>query len=325
MDPVSLPCFHSFCSLCITDYVKATSKCPVCKSTAPVSCIMLDVNVAKWSAHIWKVLQSVDEIASLAHETRFTTSSDNSLIKISDSSKITDDTQVCVSSHVASLLHVGDLVEVAPRTWPGINKPGGIGWVIKRNEGVYYSDESRAGDGAENILDSYDVKYILDGRVDTNIPVIFVTGAEVELLSDNHSASSTGRTSGRKRSGRADDSPISYGNKSSHHRKRSDECTSVLLHPAPTRPRDDCPPSLEILKGPILSINMTVVSTGLNPKDRELFVAFKNMFSHSLKFSDNIDAETAVVVISGCASDNLIVEKRTMKYMNAIISECCMF
>jgi len=53
--------------------------------------------------------------------------------------------------------HVGQLVRVAPRTWPGINQPGGIGRVT----GLGWHTLS--------------VRYVLDGRHDKEISTKFVT------------------------------------------------------------------------------------------------------------------------------------------------------
>ena len=55
----------------------------------------------------------------------------------------------------------GDVVHIAPRLWPGINKPGGAAWVLK----------------TENDHEFYDVKYILTGLVDREVPCAYVRAA----------------------------------------------------------------------------------------------------------------------------------------------------
>ena len=55
----------------------------------------------------------------------------------------------------------GDVVNVAPRLWPGINKPGGAAFITAVHD-----------DG-----DSYDVKYILGGGSDLQVPAAFIRNA----------------------------------------------------------------------------------------------------------------------------------------------------
>jgi len=57
----------------------------------------------------------------------------------------------------------GTLVNVAPRTWPGINKPGGTGKIIRRNE-----------DG------TYDVSLVLGGS-DRHVEAKYVTRQNLDL------------------------------------------------------------------------------------------------------------------------------------------------
>lgn len=60
---------------------------------------------------------------------------------------------------------LGQLVSVEPRTWAGINRPGGAGKIIK----IHYTSES--------FVESVDVKYILGG-VDTQLDLDFVSPHE---------------------------------------------------------------------------------------------------------------------------------------------------
>ena len=277
--------------------------------------------MSQWSENIWKMLQSFDEIPSCQRQKNCTISNDhNSLVSIRDSAKITDAVQVHVSSHAAVLFHVGDLVQIVSRTWPGINKPGGMGWIIKRNEYTDSSGDSQAMAVGDGSFDSYDVKYIIDSRVDTNISAMFISAADVDLFADNSSTSAVVRTSGRKRSSRVELTPVSTGS-----RKRNSPAGDSVHHPTPPTHTSSvveaalCTPVEH--RGPRLATDMVVVSTGLNPRDQKLFAAFRNMFSDSIRFGDKLDMDTSVVVISGSSADNLVVEKRTMKYMNAIMSE----
>ena len=52
----------------------------------------------------------------------------------------------------------GDVVTVAPRLWPGINKPGGAAWILRVNS----NDQT------------YDVKYVLTNAIDKDVPSAYV-------------------------------------------------------------------------------------------------------------------------------------------------------
>lgn len=52
----------------------------------------------------------------------------------------------------------GDIVHIAPRLWPGINKPGGTAWILS----------------ADNDHELYDVKYVLTGAIDRSVPCAYV-------------------------------------------------------------------------------------------------------------------------------------------------------
>lgn len=76
--------------------------------------------------------------------------------------------QAAISSNAAaaretSHLVKGKLVNVISRTWPGINKPGGIGKITK----VYPEDSTL-------IVKCVDVKYIVHGGTDKAIPIEFI-------------------------------------------------------------------------------------------------------------------------------------------------------
>jgi len=60
---------------------------------------------------------------------------------------------------------IGSIVNIQSRTWPGINKPGGVG----RITAVYYDDNK------ENTKVTHvDVKYVVNGGSETNVDCVFV-------------------------------------------------------------------------------------------------------------------------------------------------------
>ncbi|KAL3670215.1 hypothetical protein V7S43_004528 [Phytophthora oleae] len=68
------------------------------------------------------------------------------------------------------VLAVGTLVEVKPRTWPGINKQGGQGRVTRVHR-------EKTEDGEEEIF--YDVRYIIQGGFDRHVEREFVQSSEL--------------------------------------------------------------------------------------------------------------------------------------------------
>ncbi|CAB9518753.1 expressed unknown protein [Seminavis robusta] len=67
-----------------------------------------------------------------------------------------------------TLWTIGQEVNVTPRTWPGINKPGGHGKIVK----IHYS--------SLGVVDGLDVKYTLNNSTDKNLEADLVT-PHVEL------------------------------------------------------------------------------------------------------------------------------------------------
>jgi hypothetical protein len=74
------------------------------------------------------------------------------------------------------VFQLNELVTVRSRLWPGINKPGGIGRIVKCQE--------------LNGLNYYDVKYILDKKVDKLIEQCFLLkseeSSEITTLTSTH-------------------------------------------------------------------------------------------------------------------------------------------
>jgi hypothetical protein len=66
-------------------------------------------------------------------------------------------------------LTIGNFVDVAPRTWPGINQLGGVGCITKTHE----VDVKRGNETAKKVV-KINVKYTLGGR-ESNVDVCYVT------------------------------------------------------------------------------------------------------------------------------------------------------
>lgn len=64
-----------------------------------------------------------------------------------------------------NIFRINELVSVKPRTWIGINRPGGDGRIKKIHEDV---------DDDGNTIITYDVKYLIESGTDREIPAVFV-------------------------------------------------------------------------------------------------------------------------------------------------------
>lgn len=95
----------------------------------------------------------------------------------SKKSTTSDVPAVCTTTTVVHHHHnPGDEVNVLPRQWIGINKPGGAARILYKHEGWTESD---LGSGAQlHEIIFYDVRYILDARIDKRVPEAFVKKVE---------------------------------------------------------------------------------------------------------------------------------------------------
>mmetsp|Transcript_55017 Transcript_55017/g.133633 ORF Transcript_55017/g.133633 Transcript_55017/m.133633 type:complete len:1087 (+) Transcript_55017:1613-4873(+) len=80
-----------------------------------------------------------------------------------------------------SLLAVGTVVNVEARTWPGINKHGGVGRITKLN-----TDST------------YNVSYVLGGK-EAGVDAIFIKKIEIDTSDDERDSKSPSEGSGRRR------------------------------------------------------------------------------------------------------------------------------
>jgi hypothetical protein len=97
---------------------------------------------------------------------------DNKNVRKDKNKEVALDDQLLIAEEQTNLVvekHVhkpGEVVEVLPRTWPGMNKPGGIAWILSIHDGSI--------EGSIEKYKMYDVKYILNGNQDHNIPDYFI-------------------------------------------------------------------------------------------------------------------------------------------------------
>lgn len=203
---------------------------------------------------------------------------------------------------------VGDVVNVAPRLWPGINKPGGAAFITAVHD-----------DG-----DSYDVKYILGGGSDLQVPVAFIRNA-----SDLHDDRSQ-RT--RRSKIRSQSSPASAGlsQSSKKRRRRSHEPEVSNLS------SDDCEEDVtqdsrinrkkRTSRGDDAK-SFVFLATTLGEDSHALLRTFCSEFPTCrivTKYSDNV---THVIVTSTSEQEKngnvlcslRILRQRTMKYLQGLL------
>ena len=86
-----------------------------------------------------------------------------------DITQTTTDSSNIVSSSRRKTYQPGDTVTVIPRTWPGINKPGGAAYITCRNDAD----------------DTYDVRYIITSSRDKNVPAEYIEDLYQKINNDD--------------------------------------------------------------------------------------------------------------------------------------------
>ena len=149
--PVSLPCSHSYCKDCVDEIVKNSPKlnCPLCQKSFTrknVGCVSKTLEEAVTS--IKRFICSF-EGRPLPEEENF----------VDEEHKVDKKFRIQRPE-----FKPGDLVHVAPRLWPGINKPGGAAWI----QNVVESSP-----GSEDEI-HYVCKYVIGGGIDFHVPAKFI-------------------------------------------------------------------------------------------------------------------------------------------------------
>lgn len=168
-NPYALPCTHCYCSQCINTHLNGNRNayCPICKQPATLETVTFDKSVDQLVTLIRAFVECVDGTETETSGTK------------PKAANLGTETQ-------GNLFFIDDLVQVSPRTWPGINKPGGVGRIVQIDRGDT--------DGSGEL--TYDVRYILDKKLDAGVPPIFI--AHVAALESNDSASRSGGAAGTR-------------------------------------------------------------------------------------------------------------------------------
>lgn len=94
------------------------------------------------------------------------------------------ESQVVALATPVAVLEVGTIVNVQSRTWPGMNRPGGVGRVTRAH--------------TDGPTVAYDIQYVLGGR-ERQVDGVFVTPDESSTTTSPESSSGSARTSRRSR------------------------------------------------------------------------------------------------------------------------------
>lgn len=187
----------------------------------------------------------------------------------------------------------GDVVNVAPRMWPGINKPGGAAWITAVHENG----------------ESYDVKYILGGGSDLHVPAAFLRDAS-DLQEDR---------SQRTRRSKVRNSPqIPEPSQSAKKRKRRNVDPEFLSF------SDELETNSQVEKNRKMpSRSIVFLATTLGEDSHALLRTFCSEFPNCRIVTKYCDEVTHVIVTSSLEKDRgksfRILRQRTMKYLQGLL------
>ncbi|OQR99182.1 hypothetical protein ACHHYP_07214 [Achlya hypogyna] len=219
-NPYSLPCNHCFCEPCITTALGFAATCPVCKAPARKRTLRHDASVQRIQKALQALLSMCPEPEALPRRAVLAATPAKKPPEKPDKpaecidlcedseSTVTQATQIEPLVPVQATLHAvadaagytpGQVVQVSARTWPGINKLGGTGWIVGRND-----------DG------TYNVKYVLGGKENHIDPMYISVEAESNsspTATPARSAASRKRASPSPHVGRPDETSQSRSKK----------------------------------------------------------------------------------------------------------------
>ena len=148
-DPVSLTvCCHSFCKACLISAFELRETCPLC-------IIKITKQNIISNCYLTNIVQNISNLVDYT----ISQSSPTDMI-------VSESVPIINPSKPVKSFEIGRVIEVLPRTWAGINKPGGHGRIINITT-----------DSITNEI-FYDIKYILTNTKEKRIPCLFIESSE---------------------------------------------------------------------------------------------------------------------------------------------------
>lgn len=302
--PTSTPCEHVFCKDCLQEALTHRTMCPLCGQKVGKKQI-------KEQTHLTHIFQLFGELVQ-AVEAEKEVEQMQAPVPSNPFAAATAGTEAPmvgppISSEPVVTLHslersrsleevvfpVGSLVNVLPRTWAGMNKLGGVGWV-----------EAEAADDEYGWL--YAVKYVLDGKRDDDVPAAFVERYQ-ELGRQSRRSSPVERSNER-----ASKQPRRFSASDVH-----SSSSSGGLRAVGDGKENDPLPAASSSNSNAKNRKIVIITTGIESKyniDQKLeqFVTMTDNVSLSCGFTDTVSH----LVVS--TDKNNLMKQRTMKYMQAL-------
>ena len=190
VNPYSYPCNHYICENCLSrasqssGSEKLKTQCPICNSEFARRSIKEDPVMGEIISKARNVIQTLDpsyedlDLVLDEEEEEEETWREEELKSNLDKEEKDEE-----EKEEEKGLEVGDMVEVLPRSWPGMNKQGGVGRVTF----LHYSSSpikplpSSSSSSSHNqpksilkVVRGVDVKYVVSSGQDMDIPIEFV-------------------------------------------------------------------------------------------------------------------------------------------------------
>jgi hypothetical protein len=338
--PVTLSCYHSFCHACIMDAIAVRNVCPMCSVRVSKKSYLQQVIHAEEIISLTKRLihQLDSTCTSDSIDQKHVTLSAGSEAAVADvhvgpsnpsdsDPKVESGGQTVASHHQEqkndqnfdmNKFSIDEIVNVLPRCWPGINKPGGIAWIKAIHPDKF----------------TYDVRYIIGGT-DLNVPVEFIEKHD-DLSRSSRKSKSQANESIEKLKKATDRKNDTSARKSASKRARAlADCQNITHHESKSGSKRanvgdslkqlqslNCDSSDEFSDDLVRPTGHTdraisIISSSLSNEEAACLEEFPSRFPN-VKLSSRFNNSTTHVVVH--VDEKGILNQRTMKYLQALVA-----
>eukprot|EP01038_Epipyxis_sp_PR26KG_P009450 gene9450-12734_t len=355
--PISLPCFHSFCRECIIKSLHEKKKCPICSKLIQVDVIdnihpsaHLQSIITLFDEMITKINNynsSKQQHSTLVNSTSGNFNLNNTISAnhvgnrkqdkyqrqavIQDAFPNESDTNnIPVTIETTNNNSInndptdqlvkykqGDLVEVMPRTWIGINKAGGAAWIVSSSEDYFF----------------YTVKYVLNKAIEQKVYTDFIKPYQELDRNSRKSRNNTCKGVVVKEDPEINDTINSTDQiksiRSSSSYSPALDCSAIKKRPPMIQSKEhkkysrnqksSSQASLESLDQNKRGDNSIVIlTTSMDSFFTPKIESFINKFSNVVTSNHRFDHSVTHLVVS-LEKDGLL-KQRTMKYMQSLMA-----